>query len=561
MNILIRFKQVLYANWLLFFGLMLLSLLLFKNPFSGQNIISDFGPLPDVVYYLYPAKSLIDGAGMKVIYNDSTLTPITPPLYTLIIAPIYIFFNDLRAFYFINLGLVLTSTIFFYQIISKIFSNLAVKIIVFLTFISTPIIYWYPSFSMPENLLICLFIISLWLLLKPLSGLSVTAAGTIIVSFFATKYIAWPLSVSLGLFFFLKIINFQKLDSLKVKLLMILLLSTFASFLLYSFLEFSTKGADVWVVVLENLKTVLSAATGGRIEKGDDITSQKLMTNYISTLNGSSMYSLGDYQDKFFRYIAGLMGGQTPVAGKNLTLIPVVVGITSLAGLFFNLCFPKQRLLACYLSLSALGMVFFAPMFIDVDARYMFVPIIILILSFGLFWQNIQSILTYFQRLFYFHLLILGSLILISFNIYSPFKNQLKANFISAEGSAYYQVASMLNDYFKDTPSGQKPVVITILPPHVLDSYSNHNYNFLPLAKAQRFSQYPQIWNLTLNQDYFHLYRISLTKGDAIYLLDYGIKGDFVLYQYYLRLQNDFKLNKVFSGCSTQCNLYKLLKD
>lgn len=558
MHLLLKIKPFLSKHQVLFWGLLLLSFLMFKNPFSGQNIISDFGPLPDVIYYLYPAQSLVEGKGLKIIYQDSVITPITPPLYTLIVAPIYVFFNDLRAFYFINIGLILISTIFFYQIILKISSKVLVKIIVFLTFISTPIIYWYPSTAMPENLLICLFIISIWLLLKPVSTVTTIATGVIAVAFFASKYVAWPLSVSLGLIFFLKIVNFKRLNILKLKLLVILLLSASASFLIYSQIEFSTKGVDVLKVVWENLKTVLSAATAGKVARGEELTSQKLMTNYISTLSNSSMYSLGDYQDKFFRYLAGLMGGQIPVAGKNFQLIPIVVGMASLAGLFFNLCCPKQRLLTIYLFLSVLGMVLFAPMFIDVDARYMFVPMIVLILSYGLLLQNFQSILTHYNRSSYFYFLTLSSLILITFSLYVPLKNQLRANFISSEGSAYYQVAQMLNNYFKEAKTDQRSYVITILPPHILAPYSNHRYSFWPLTKAQRFAQHPDVWKIPESGNYLLSYQQYYSKGSNIYLLDYGIADNTLFYQSYLRLKGSFHLNKVAEGCYKRCSLFKL---
>src|SRR5258708_1296424 len=107
-------KKIDRVFWL---GIILLALLLFRNPFSSQNIISDLEPSPDTIHYLSPAKNFFNGQGLKIGYEGRFLNPDVPPLYSLVLAPFIATLKDIRAFYFANLILVFISTILFYQII------------------------------------------------------------------------------------------------------------------------------------------------------------------------------------------------------------------------------------------------------------------------------------------------------------------------------------------------------------------------------------------------------------------------------------------------------------
>ena len=132
----------------IFLGLLILfGLLLFKDPFSERTLIPNFEPYPDALYYVVSARSLSQGQGLTVVRENRTLEASIPPLYSLFLSPVYIFNNDPRAFYFINIILAVASFLIFYQILSRIIDRLLIKSFVLFLYIANYFIYWMPKLA------------------------------------------------------------------------------------------------------------------------------------------------------------------------------------------------------------------------------------------------------------------------------------------------------------------------------------------------------------------------------------------------------------------------------
>ena len=185
--------------------MLLLAILLLKNPLSPNNIISNLEPSPDSIHYLNPLVSLLQGKGLVLSYQNRSIPAQVPPLYSLVLLPLYLIFREIRFFYVTNVLLTIISAILFYKIITKLITDKILKSILFLAFATNYIIYWYPSVAMAENLLIPLYLLSIWLLLQPVTFTVALLISFLVMAFFATKYIAWILSLSLTALFIVKL--------------------------------------------------------------------------------------------------------------------------------------------------------------------------------------------------------------------------------------------------------------------------------------------------------------------------------------------------------------------
>src|SRR4051812_8668973 len=98
--------------------------LLLKNPFSSRNLISNLEPYPDTIHYTNGALSLIHGYGITLTREGRSIPTAVPPLYSIILVPLYIINNDPRVFYFTNIILSLVSLLMFYKILRKLNINI-----------------------------------------------------------------------------------------------------------------------------------------------------------------------------------------------------------------------------------------------------------------------------------------------------------------------------------------------------------------------------------------------------------------------------------------------------
>ncbi len=543
-------KNILKKHWIfLIFGTLLITLL-FKNPFSGQNSISNLDPYPDALLYITASKNLAKEGDLKIIYKNVLIDSTIPPLYPITLSPIYFIFGDHRAFYFVNILLTLTSTVFFYKIIVKLFEDKLIKIILFFTFVSNFIIFWYPSVAMAENLLICLFIISIHLLIGPLTNNKSVLLGLLTTAFFATKYVAFTLSFSLLLTFIILLFCHKRKRAQKLKLFSLYLLALTISFVILLFIESETKQRDLLTQLQSYLPNIVQALSSFG------------SSGLNNPIEAKSTYSGSYVQNNLLRYFAGLIGGPAPAAGKDLIIIPIIIGMGSLAGIFVNVFLSRLKLLSFYFLTIFLTTTFYILFFFVTDIRYIFVMIPIQIIVFGISITSILRFLNNKKLFFSSNIIILVTLTAVILNVYSGVLNQLKVNFFGDDRSKVYETVMSFNRNFDQQKPGQKPFIISTLPPLAVDSYSNQNYNLLPFSRFQHFIYKPEIWGIPENSDLFELYKQYLKEGREIYLSDHDT-NDSSFYSFaYIFYKEKFILTPVSKGCHNQCNIFRLgLKD
>src|SRR5258708_5858274 len=107
-------------HWVALFPFCLFALLLFRNPFSDRNLISNLEPYPDSIHYISPALGVLRGQGLYINREGRKLLPGVPPLYSLILVPVFALNQDVRMFYFVNVAFSFVAFVFFYLIIRRL---------------------------------------------------------------------------------------------------------------------------------------------------------------------------------------------------------------------------------------------------------------------------------------------------------------------------------------------------------------------------------------------------------------------------------------------------------
>lgn len=523
-------------NKIFVLGMFLLLLLLFKNPLSPYNFISGLEPSPDSIHYLNPLISLAHGKGLVISYEGRDIPTTVPPLYSLTLFPIYFIFREIRFFYITNVFLTLISAILFYKIICKLFASPVIKSILFLGFVTNYIIFWYPQVAMAKNLLIPLYLFSVWLLLQPLTIFSVILFPFLTMAFFATKYVAWVLSLSLIIAFIIKVRSFKSLLKKKLLFLFLFFLSLLILFSVFAYIEFLNKEVNVLntvILVLQNLVTVSSSGS--------------FSTVYL--------------KNNFIRYLAGIMGGQVTVLQKDFILLPIIVGMTSIAAIFINLLTGKNKLLSFYFFLSITGTLYFISTFYIVDARYLFVFIPIFFLISGIFLQTLGNFLKWrYQGLYFKFLMGFIYLTVILAMIPLPLgqvSNELKLIFLQPEKAKNYEAIEIMNQYANSYTL--KPVIISTLSPYMIDFYSNHKYKVLPLSFRQYFTGgVEQTWGISPQGSLIDLYKDYLRESKTVLVSVYQTEDKYWFSFDMQKIKEEFNLSLAKKGCNNKCSLYKL---
>lgn len=500
--------------------LLIFLILSVKDPFSTFNNISDLEPNPDALHYLNSVKTFIHGRGLNLSYQGRITSTNVPPLYSLSLLPLYLIFNDPRSFYFINILFSISSIFIFYLIFKRLKLNIFVFAFSLAAITTNFIIYWYPQVAMAENLLIPLFLLSIYLVLFPVTKKNLLLVILLSIAMVLTKYVAILLSLSLLLVYTIKI--FKEDSNLKKPILILL------SFCLGLIL--STQALDYI-----NHKT-----------------------SFIIAFFNSSYFSFKYTNSNVPQFLAGLFGGEIRVAGIYPNLLPWIIGMFTIPALIFNFFDKRNQELHSYLFCSALSTFFFLCVFFIADARYFFPIVFISILSFAIFLNNLYTFFRKQEKSYINSLIIVfifSGLILSQFN---QIKNQILSNFINPNPPISYLTVQNFNSYFKENLS-KKPVVVTTLTPYFVDFYSNSNYDLLPLSYLQYFTDRPEsVWGKDDYSNYLNLYKKLLDEKTDVYISDYKTDPSHFYSFDYLKIKDNFNFEKVAQGCEGKCNLYKL---
>lgn len=530
-------------------GLVLLfALLIFKDPFSQRTLIPNLEPYPDTFTYINPALNFVKGNGFNVSREGRVIRPSAPPLYSLSLLPVFFIEQDPRMAYYSNIVLGFISLFLFWSILRKLFMN---KLVIFLSiifYITNYYIYWTPSIIMAENLSLTVYLAGVFLLLSKSTIVNSVLTALLIVAVYATKYASVPISMMILLIYLFKFF-LRPVEIQKKKLLLYFLIPLAFFYTLLAVCETSTRGEDF----LSQLSIFLN------------IFYNSIPINNATTpvISGSGSWFGIEYISKNIPiYINALFGAPMRFLWDGTPLVPGFVGVLGSVGILWNIFYKKYRFVSIMLFVFISSSILFMSTFYTYDARYIYIAIPTLIIGFGIFLATIEGKIINEKKNIFNALVIL----VIVFYLATSFvriKSQISLNLRYAETPWNYISILKMNEYFtKDKIIGdKKPVLISALPPFLIDYYTNGNYSLLPLSYEQEFrGQVTReiVWGQNDYSDLPKLYKKYLNKGYDVYVSRAGLGNEGYTNRDFNTIVKEFDTKLVQSGCYDQCNIYSV---
>lgn len=528
-------------NYIFLYFLLILGLLLARNPFSQRTLISNLEPFPDTLHYIVPARNLVRGEPFRISrLGLEGYKPGVPPLYSLVLTPIYLLSQDARVYYIANMIFSMISFYIFFMIIKKVSKSIWIIFLGLFLYSTNFFLYWYPQWVMAENLLLPLFLGGVYLLLIETSRKNILLACFLTVSFYATKYAAAPLSLFYMFLYSFKII-FKKRNF--NKMLVYFLLAVIFFFIPLQMYIFRVGGVNHFDYLIKIVFSIFpkAASTGVSSEEASEwISSYHLVNNfpkYLKATFGNMERFLWDY---------------TPILPKYLAVLGYM-------GLLLGLLKKRLRFLSFSLLLLLFAQMLFVSTFYAVDMRYIYNAIPTLLIGVVIIFTVLYEFLRKrkLNNLFYTILMLIIGFYL--FNNAIRIKNQIVLNLKYAETPWYYISVLRVNDYFEDKTFEEKPIVISPMVPFLFDFYGTGEYELLPLSNQQEFrNERDKIWGPGNYFDLHKLYKNKLKEGRDMYVSTYGLGNEAYLHKAFDDLSKEFKLIEVYNGCYELCKIYKV---
>ncbi|MBI2018953.1 hypothetical protein HYS96_04620 [Candidatus Daviesbacteria bacterium] len=544
---------------LIFLGLIILfALLIYKDPFSQRTLIPNFEPYPDTFNYITPALNLIRGKGLNMNREGREYKPNVPPLYSLSLIPAFIIKQDPRMSYYTNVVLAFIALVFFWAILKKISDNKLIIYTILILYITNYFIYWVPSIILAENLILTLSLVAIYFLLLEVSLINSTVISVVAVGLYATKFSIIPISVLLTFLYLIRIWINKTSSSNKFKMIVYSITATALFYSLLATVEWITKGNNIFIQVYEHILRIYHSIIQSDI--GSDGNATKQITY------SSSWFGIEYIEKHFPSYLRVLLGSPDRFLWDFTPLVPNFIAIPAMIGLFSSLLIKNTRLIALILLLLMFGLITFMSTFYSFDTRYIYITIPILLIGFGLLLRNVEN--NFFRK----KKLLLNILVLIFLCLYFltnaiRIKSQISLNLRYTETPWNYISILKMNEYFivDKIVNGKKPVLISALPPLLIDYYSNGNYTLLPLSYEQEFRRQDVrelVWGPNDYSDLPKLYTKYLLEGYEVYVSRAGLGNEGYTNNDFNTIVERFGTKLVLPGCYDQCNIYSVkLKD
>jgi hypothetical protein len=549
-------------HWPLFITAIVLTVLLWRNPFSQRTLIPNFEPFPDAFHYVVPPQCFLQGKGWRLCRDGvEGITPAVPPLYGAILLPSLALGNDPRAFYFSNVVLAFLSLVLMYAISQKISKSTLASFLVTFIFITTYHVYWLPSLAMAENLILPLFLSTVWFLLdnKKTTG-HLATIGILAGLQYGTKFAGLPLMVGIvGMVGLQILIEHVRSKKIVFKTLALQLLAVSVPALLL----FLSLGGWRTVASVVNPQNLIAAFT-------TQITSPEPSEGTSSTSaivedEDGDWFETAYFSKNIVTYLGVLRGQPSKFLWDSRPLFTPWIAVLAGVGLLYGIYQNRWRWLTLTLVVTSALQLTMLSFFYTTDARYIYTILPVALIGLTLFITGTFELSQRQQKYLKKETIFIGLAAIFALYSglnFSQLKLQALLNLKSAE-TPWWQVAVVeLNGFFEDNPDLHKdkqPIVISPISPFLVDFYSNKQYSLLPLNPIQDFSgNKKQVWGENNYDDFIALYHQKLDEGYPVYVAEYGLGNDSGMRAAYDTLEQNFTLTKVQSGCHDLCDVFKV---
>lgn len=539
----------------LYLGVFLLfALLIYKDPFSQRTLVSNFEPYPDTFYYINSALNFVKGEGFAVIGENGSIKVRIPPLYSISLVPIFFIKQDPRMAYYINFILAFTSMFFFLMILRKIFINKLIIFSLLILYITNYFIYWMPSLIMAENLTLTLYIATIYFLLSKITKLNMFIVALLAVGSYAAKYANIPITVTIILLFFGKIMFARLTINQKIKQASFLLIFVSGFFMTQGIFEQFTQGNNILSQMFGHLQRIYVSIFHSY--------ASSVETGITGTAYSSSWFGIEYIGKNLPLYLKSITGSPNNFLWDNTPLVPSLVALAGLIGIFTGILQTKFRFISIALLLFVSISIIFMSTFYSFDARYIYIAIPSLIIGLGLFLTLVVDKINLHKRIVT-NFLILAFISIYLVSNFTRIKSQISLNLRYAETPWNYISVLKMNEYFTSDKiiNNKRPILISALPPFLINYYSNKNYKILPLSYEQEFRGQDirqVIWGPNDYSDLPKLYKKYLDEGYDVYVSRAGLGNEGYTNRDFNTILKEFDTKLVLSGCYDQCNIYKV---
>ncbi len=534
-----QFTTLLITYLPLLVALAVLAPLLARNPFSNRTLIPNFEPFPDALYYVQPPHCLLKGFGWELCRTwETNVSTITPPGYSLALLPFFTIHNDTRMFYFANSALAFLSVCLLFALVKKIAPNFLIQLLVLLLFVTNFYTYWVPTLAMAENLAVPLFLLGLFLVSDTPTLLRATMLASTAFALYQTKHALLPLTIT-----FMAASGVQYWSVLQKS-------STFKKHLhLWKFGISALTLVGLLLAAYYNLHTI------------SWVFSSSFFKTTLSSTDGV-WFSVAFFPKHFPAYLSTLVGSSQRFLWEFTPLMPAVVGVGGIVGSSVAIWkLKKLRFLYATVLLSTILHIAFMSTFYALDVRYIYHV-------FPAMLVGSTAVLEVGRTLAAKHLhpisLSAGVvLLLLALSVSSAvrLKQQVGLNLRHSESPWWFHAVTETSQYFSGKQFNEQPVVITAIPPFLVDYYGQDRFMVLPLSAQQDFHQYlPAIWGPGEYSNLTALYKSYLSSGRELYITNYGTAGVGYIAESFEQVAIDFTIVEVQKGCYELCNLYRVLE-
>lgn len=493
---------------------------------GSNHFLFNLEPYPDGLLYALSGRNIAMGRDFGLFYRDAHLQLWVPPLYSLVLATGYFVHLHPSTFYLVNTTLGALTVLGITYFVHKITKNPLAAFVAGVVYVAHAYIIWLPSVPMTENISLFIFTYALLTLLQNKTTIqSNIGMGILILGLILTRYAN---IVTSGLFFLLLIVkNRVNLYFLFQKQKQVLLLGTLIA--LIAVLTGLYRSGVLQLLISTGIRFVSALINGSRFYSFQFLVSN--ITSYSSIVLGFP---------HTFLWLRTALTSPFLLLSSCLTWVYLFRSQNNL--------FRWQSLVlfGAFLSLFPVLLVFYY-----VDSRYVIHLIPILAVTLGLGFNQLQQKKSLVVAIVVSFLL----LTLHATTQISLYKEILINNWLHRSQAWQYQAIQSFNTSLPD-----QALLITALPPFLVDAYQEKPYRVLPLSPAQEFLQKEEyVWGDDVPySDLLVGYEKWLEEGRELYISNAYVTHQQAVIADFEAFKERFYLQLVSEGCLQACNLYRL---
>lgn len=508
-------------------GLVLISFLVVSllSLVSTHHFLFNLEPYPDGLLYTLSARNAVMGRGLQLEYLGQTVRLWVPPLYALVLSLGYLVDSSPGFFVIVNTGLGIASFGLMWLIARVTTKHWWAPSLALMCLASHAYIWWLPTLPMSENIAVFLFLLSLYGLVVPKPNLKQLVLAAIgIGGLLLTRFAAISLVGVLAMWLMVRI-WFTQTQRVRVAFVSVMI---------------------AMVVLFWTYFLVAKVPVGAFFKVAFD-----------QLLHGGQFYNLAYISGNSRAYLEIVLGGANQFLWLRYPLNSGLFFALAMAGLGYGLlASDKLRgawrgVAAVWLALWPIALVFYV-----VDARYIIYSIPILSLAVTWFFDQL-SLASHRKTMIG---LIIGLLLAGLGQLISQAglaKEIIAANVLHRSRAWQFESIQHFNQVFTDKPNA---ILITALPPFLVDAYQVGAYRVAPLSTAQEFLQKGEhVWgDDVMYTDLIQGYAAWVAEGKELYISNAYITHAQQVIRDYERYKSTFIFVPVSEGCDHVCDVYLL---